>query len=156
MCWRGPASVWRTGRALLPTESSTGWACPRTSEARLLDVLARHSPDGRHTECYWAQAAIEDVGSAVPARRGSLDAALGHHDACARPSRTFGTQFPAHWWPVDGDWFVVTNWNLSATEVFGPSALIADLLADDGLDAVRHPSAAETGGGHPSWREEAG
>ncbi|MFE6689447.1 hypothetical protein ACFVFQ_23590 [Streptomyces sp. NPDC057743] len=125
----------------------------RDSLARLVGVLARHSPDGLHTECYWAQAAIEDMGRPVPARRGRLDEALTHHDACARPDRTARTQFPAHWWPLEGSWFVLTDWDLSATEVFGPPALIADLLTDGRLDAVRHPSIAEVQGNHAQWHE---
>ncbi|MFZ3573226.1 hypothetical protein ACOKM5_40480 [Streptomyces sp. BH097] len=124
----------------------------RRTLARLVDILARHSPDGPRTECYWAQAAIEDIGRPVPARRGRLDEALAHHDACAGPDRATGIQFPAHWWPVEGSWFVLTDWDLSATEVFGPAPLIAELLADDGLDAVRHPSIAEVQGGSARWR----
>ncbi|MEU9045216.1 MULTISPECIES: hypothetical protein [unclassified Kitasatospora] len=127
----------------------------RGSLARLVEVLARHSPDGLRTECYWAQAGIEDAGRPIPARRGRLEEALAHHDACAWPDRTVHTQFPAHWWPVEGSWFVLTDWDLSATEVFGPPALIADLLADDGLDAVRHPSIAEVEGSVAQWREQA-
>ncbi|GAA0418806.1 hypothetical protein [Streptomyces luteireticuli] len=127
----------------------------RGSLARLVEILARHSPDGSRTECYWAQAMIEDACRPVPARRGRLDEALGHHDACAWPGRTTSMQFPAHWWPLDGSWFVLTNWDLSATEVFGPPALIADLLADDGLDAVRHPSIAGVQDGCSQWRERA-
>jgi hypothetical protein len=127
----------------------------RDSLVRLVEVFARHSPEGLWTECYWAQAAIEDIGRPVPARRGRLEKALAHHDACAWPDRTAGTQFPAHWWPLEGSWFVLTDWDLSATEVFGPPALIADLLADDGLDAVRHPSIAEVQGGFAQWREQA-
>ncbi|MFI1972631.1 hypothetical protein BLA24_07760 [Streptomyces cinnamoneus] len=127
----------------------------RDSLAHLIEVLARHSPDGLRTECYWAQAAIEDIGRPVPARRGRLDEALAHYDACAWPDWTVETQFPAHWWPLEGSWFVLTNWDLSATEVFGTPALIADLLADNRLDAVRHPSIAEVQGRFAEWREQA-
>lgn len=127
----------------------------RGSLARLVEILARHSPGGLRTECYWAQAAIEDIGRPIPARRGRLDEALGHHDACALPERAAGTRFPAHWWPQQGAWFVLTDWDLSATEVFGPPALIADILADDGLDAVRHPSMAEVQGNRAQRHEQA-
>lgn len=125
----------------------------RGSLARLVEILAHHSPDGSGTRCYWAQAVIENIGSPVPARRGRLDEALAHHDACAWPHREVSTQFPAHWWPLEGSWFVLTDWDLSATEVFGPTALIAELLADDMLDAVRHPSIAEVQANRPQWRE---
>ncbi|WP_367437221.1 hypothetical protein [Streptomyces celluloflavus] len=125
----------------------------RDSLARLVEILARHSPNGLRTECYWAQATIEGIGCPIPARRGRLDEALAHHDACAWPNRAITTQFPAHWWPLEGSWFVLTDWDLSATEVFGPPALIADLLADEQLDAVRHPSIAEVEGNRAQWRE---
>ncbi|MFE5581380.1 hypothetical protein [Kitasatospora sp. NPDC056531] len=116
--------------------------------ARLVEVLARHSADGPGTACCFASAAIEAVGEPVAAHRGRLDGAPAHHDA--RPQ---GRQFPAHWWPADRSWFVLTNWDLSATEVFGPSALIADLLADAELEAVRHPGIAQTPDGVARWPE---
>ncbi|MCC2274917.1 hypothetical protein LKL35_05630 [Streptomyces sp. ET3-23] len=124
--------------------------------ARLVEILAWHSSDGLGTECYWAQAVIEDVGCPVPARRGRLDEALAHHDACAPPNWTISTQFPAHWWPLDRSWFVLTDWDLSGTEIFGSRALIADLLADGGLDAVRHPSIAEVRNNYAQWRKPEG
>ncbi|MDG4857867.1 hypothetical protein P8605_06810 [Streptomyces sp. T-3] len=125
----------------------------RACLARLVEVLAQHSPDGPTTECYWVQAAIENISAPVPARHGRLAEALAHRDACELPNNTVSTQFPAHWWPLDRSWFVLTNWDLSATEVFGSRALIADLLADDRLDVVRHPSIAEVQGNPAQWRE---
>lgn len=139
----------------LPVEKPDMGEIDRDSLAHLVEILARHSPEGHRTECYWAQAAIEDIGRPIPARRGRLDEALAHHDASTWPDRTTGIRFPAHWWPVEGSWFVLTNWDLSATEVFGPAALIADLLTDDTLDAVRHPSIAEVQGNSARWRERA-
>ncbi|MFI8823407.1 hypothetical protein [Streptomyces sp. NPDC053431] len=109
---------------------------------RLTALLARHGADGPDTVCYAAQAPIEDVGSPVPARRGRLADAPAHHDRCADPGAGEG-QFPATWWAVDGSWFVLTDWDLSATEVFGSAALVADLLADDEIEAVRLPSIRE-------------
>ncbi|MFE3505784.1 hypothetical protein [Kitasatospora sp. NPDC059160] len=114
--------------------------------ARLVEVLARHSADGPATDCRLASAAIEDLLRPVTAHRGRLDEVLAHYDA--RPGYA---QFPAHWWSADRSWFVLTNWDLSATEVFGPPALIADLLADPGLEAVRHPSIAEIADGAARW-----
>ncbi|MCD9196129.1 hypothetical protein [Streptomyces albireticuli] len=124
--------------------------------ARLIEILARHSPDGLATECYWAQAAIENVAAPVPARLGRLDEALAHHDDCGPPRWVVSQKFPAHWWPLDRSWFVLTDWDLSGTEVFGSPALVADLLADDGLDAVRHPSIADVRNNYAQWREQAG
>ncbi|MEU6973841.1 hypothetical protein AB0A71_40170 [Kitasatospora aureofaciens] len=115
---------------------------------RLVEVLARHSADGQATDCRFASAAIEDLLRPVTAHRGRLDEAVAHYDAWPE-----GGQFPAHWWPSDGSWFVLTNWDLSATEVFGPPALIAELLADTGLEAVRHPAVAEAAEGAARWPE---
>ncbi|MGA5133166.1 hypothetical protein ACPCTO_25510 [Streptomyces olivoreticuli] len=121
--------------------------------ARLVEILARHSTDGMDTECYWAQAQIEDMGCPVTAWRGSLGEAPAHRDVCGEPTWIVSKQFPAHWWPLDRSWFVLTNWDLSGTEVFGSPELIADLLADDGLDAVRHPSIEEVQGNYAEWRD---
>ncbi|MER7667240.1 hypothetical protein ABTY61_02090 [Kitasatospora sp. NPDC096128] len=117
--------------------------------ARLVEVLARHSADGPATDCRFASASIEDLSRPVTAHRGRLDEVLAHYDA--RPPEY--AQFPAHWWPADRSWFVLTDWDLSATEVFGPPALIAALIADTGLEAVRHPSIAAVEGGRPRWPE---
>ncbi|WP_051830287.1 hypothetical protein [Streptomyces novaecaesareae] len=114
--------------------------------ARLVEVLARHSADGPGTACCFASAAIEDLLEPVEAHRGRLDEAVAHHDA--DPS---GCRFPAHWWPSDRSWFVLTNYDLNATEVFGPPALIADLLADTELEAVRHPRIVDVAPGRPRW-----
>lgn len=111
---------------------------------RLVSLLARHSADGPDTPCYATQAPIEDVGTPVPAHAGRLADALAHHDHCSGRSGDGRFQFPANWWAVDGSWFVLTDWDLCATEVFGSAALIAALLADEELEAVRHPSIAET------------
>ncbi|MER5864826.1 hypothetical protein [Kitasatospora sp. NPDC002040] len=128
----------------------------RESLGRLVELVARHSPEGLRTECYWAQAAIEDLGRPVPVRRGRLDEAPAHHDASSGRNGASWVQFPAHWWPRNGSWFVVTDWDLSATEVFGSRALIADLLADELLEAVRHPSVAEVWHGSARWRAPGG
>ncbi|MEV5969494.1 hypothetical protein [Streptomyces sp. NPDC051921] len=110
---------------------------------RLTALLALHHADGPDTACYAAQAPIEDVGSPVPARRGRLADAPAHHDRSSGRGDGGPAQFPAQWWAVDGSWFVLTDWDLSATEVFGSAALVAGLLADDELEAIRLPSIAE-------------
>ncbi|MGW5424100.1 hypothetical protein [Streptomyces sp. NPDC003943] len=110
---------------------------------RLVTLLARYSAEGPDTPCYAAQAAIEDAGAPVPARHGRLGDALAHHDLCSGRGGGGWGQFPANWWAVDGSWFVLTDWDLSATEVFGSAALVAALLADEELEAVRMPSIAE-------------
>ncbi|MFD5462031.1 hypothetical protein ACFWIQ_04255 [Kitasatospora sp. NPDC127059] len=118
----------------------------RACLARLVEVLARHSTDGPATDCRFSSAAIEDLLRPVTAHRGRLDEAVAHYDAWPE-----GGRFPAHWWPADRSWFVLTNCDLSATEVFGPPALIADLLADAELEAVRHPAIAAVADGATRW-----
>ncbi|MER8041505.1 hypothetical protein [Streptomyces sp. NPDC094032] len=111
--------------------------------ARLVTLLARHGADGPDTPCYAAQAPIEELGTPLPARAGRLADAPAHHAHCWDPDTDGRCQFPATWWAVDGSWFVLTDWDLCATEVFGSAELIAALLADEELEAVRHPSIAE-------------
>ncbi|MEU8758734.1 hypothetical protein [Streptomyces sp. NPDC048659] len=109
---------------------------------RLVELLARHG-GGPDTPVYAAQAPIEDLLEAVPARGGRLADAPAHHDRCSGRSGETWVQFPANWWAADGSWFVLTDWDLCATEVFGSRSLIAALLGDEELEAVRHPSIAE-------------
>ncbi|MFH9725654.1 hypothetical protein ACH4M4_22200 [Streptomyces sp. NPDC017254] len=114
----------------------------RASLARLVEHLVRSGPRGADTPCGAAQApASTPLGGSPVARRGRLGDALAHHDAMA------DFWFPATWWASDGGWHVLTDLDLSATEVFGNRALIAGLLADPELDTVRRPTAAETLGG---------
>ncbi|RSS58926.1 hypothetical protein [Streptomyces sp. WAC01280] len=114
----------------------------RATLARLVEHLVRASPQGPDTPCGAAQApAATPLGGAAVARRGRLGDALAHHDAGA------DFRFPATWWASDGSWLVLTDLDLSATEVFGSRALTTALLADPELDAVRRPTIAETLGG---------
>ncbi|MCX4985187.1 hypothetical protein [Streptomyces sp. NBC_00572] len=110
----------------------------RMSLARLVEHLIRHSPKGPDTSCGAAQAPVATLpGEPLVARRGRLGDALAHHDAMP------DFRFPATWWAADGRWLVLTDWDLSATEIFGDAALIAALIADPELDAVRRPGIAE-------------
>ncbi|MEU6930900.1 hypothetical protein AB0A05_17305 [Streptomyces sp. NPDC046374] len=150
---RPPLAEWPKTPSYLLFEGIEGrdtWDGPSDGEIdracleRLVTLLARHGADGPDTPCYAAQAPIEDLGTSAPARAGRLADAPAHHDHCSGRSGEAWLQFPANWWAVDGSWFVLTDWDLCATEVFGPAGLIAALLADEELEAVRHPSIAET------------
>lgn len=50
-------------------------------------------------------------------------------DACGPPDWTVPSKFPAPWRPLDRSWFVLTDGDPSATEVFGTTALIAEPAA---------------------------
>ncbi|MEU4065591.1 hypothetical protein AB0F25_24775 [Streptomyces wedmorensis] len=111
----------------------------RACLARLVEHLVRNGPNGADTPCGAAQAPVSTLpGEALVARRGRLGDALAHHDEAP------DFRFPATWWAADGSWLVLTDWDLCATEVFGGAALIAGLLADPEIDAVRRPGIAET------------
>ncbi|MFB7412269.1 MULTISPECIES: hypothetical protein [unclassified Streptomyces] len=111
----------------------------RATLARLVGHLARSGPSGYDTPCGAAQAPVMNrPGEELAARRGRLGDALAHHDT------TPEFRFPATWWAADGSWLVLSDVDLSATEVFGATALIEALLADPELDAVRRPGIAET------------
>jgi len=115
-----------------PSDGEIDHACL----VRLVELLARHGPGGPDTPCYAVHAGIERAGQPLPARLGRLADAPAHHAGGE-------ANFPANWWAVDGSWFVLTDWDLCATQVFGSASLIAALLADEELEAVRHPSIAE-------------
>lgn len=46
---------------------------------------------------------------------------------------------PQNLWPADRAWFVMTDYDLWATRVRGSADLVADLLTDAALEAVRLP-----------------
>ena len=46
----------------------------------------------------------------------------------------FGT--PTNWWPSDRSWFVYTDWDLWATKVSGPAALVDSIRKDDWLETI--------------------
>ncbi|MFI8423793.1 hypothetical protein [Streptomyces sp. NPDC085479] len=130
-------------------DGAMGGEMDRATLTALVPHLARHSATGEATPCGAAQAPVTNS-PGVPdgtdpeptedliAWRGPLSDAAAHHEAAPHHC------FPATWWAADGSWLVVTNVDLSATEVFGSGALITDLLADRDLEAVRAPTLAET------------
>lgn len=134
-----------------------GGEIDRTTLLTLVTHLARHGDHGENTPCGAAQAPVNNA-PGVPltddpfqrpaprprddliAWRGPLAAAVAHHDSAPE------LWFPATWWAADGGWVVLTNADLSATEVFGSRALVEALLAEPELEAVRRPTIAETFG----------
>ncbi|MGJ7419262.1 hypothetical protein AB9128_25815 [Streptomyces cinereoruber] len=146
--WPGPPSylVFEGVEGAAELEGPDPAEMDRACLARLVGHLVRHGPQGPDTPCGAAQAPVEGLpggAGTLVARRGRLGDALAHHDACNGPGAVSDHRFPATWWAADGDWLVLTDWDLSATLVFGPAALVAALLADPELDAVRRPGIAE-------------
>ncbi|MFE0460778.1 hypothetical protein ACFW1A_16170 [Kitasatospora sp. NPDC058965] len=140
---------------LAPAAGDPGVELPREGQldrdslAALLSVLARQSDRGLDTVCYWAQCPLEDLLNPVPIRTGTLREALDLFDRLGTPGHPF--TFPANWWPADRSWFVLTDTDLSATEVLGSAELVAAVLAETGLEAVRHPRIADSPEGAAAW-----
>ncbi|MFG2825029.1 hypothetical protein ACGFX4_37080 [Kitasatospora sp. NPDC048365] len=122
------------------TRPETG-APDRDSLTGLIETLARFSPDGPDSECFWAQSPLENIGEPVELRRGLLSEAVPLLDGIG--SAGFPYAFPVNWWPADRSWFVYSDSDLSATEVHGSKELIAAILADSSFEAVRHPRVSE-------------
>ncbi|GAA4885712.1 hypothetical protein GCM10023235_78510 [Kitasatospora terrestris] len=128
----------------IPTEGMTRpetVAPDRDSLTGLIEILARFSPDGLDTGCFWAQSPLENIGEAVELRRGPLGEAVPLRDGIG--SAGFPCSFPVNWWPADRSWFVYSDSDLSATEVHGSKELIAAILADSSFEAVRYPHVSE-------------
>ncbi|MET9675364.1 hypothetical protein ABZY68_20045 [Streptomyces sp. NPDC006482] len=149
--WRWTLSYLMFEDVDLPDEwdGPSGGEIDRDCLARLVELLARHSSRGADEPVRAAHAPIESPSHPLRAWRGRLGDAVAHFDA--RRETDTGENFPANWWAEDGSWFVLTDWDLSATEVFGGAALVAALLADPGLEAVRHPPVSALPSGTPRW-----
>ncbi|WP_223243853.1 hypothetical protein [Streptomyces sp. CBMA156] len=118
---------------LPPTEGSLD----RESWNRLTAVLAAHSPAGPDTHCLAYYSPL------------TLGADADYHHAHVRTGRLGDagvlydnprTHFsPSNLWAEDRSWLLGTDYDLWATKVAGPPALIEALLDDAGLEAVRLP-----------------
>ncbi|MFG2492430.1 hypothetical protein ACGFSD_15455 [Streptomyces caniferus] len=115
-----------------PTEGSLD----RETWLRLIGILTEHSPAGPNTLClaYYnplmlAAADFDDL----HVRTGRLgDAEILYDDA--------ETDFsPSNLWAEDRSWCLCTDYDLWATKVAGPPALIEALLNDAEIEAVRLP-----------------
>jgi hypothetical protein len=50
---------------------------------------------------------------------------------------------PSNWWALDSTWMVYTDWDLWATKVSGPPALIASIERDPRLECIRWDDSAD-------------
>jgi hypothetical protein len=128
-----------------PETGTLDWA----NLEELVKILARHSVDGVETWCYWAQSALEDLLHPVRIRSGELRETPGLLDPGGDASDHWS--FPANWWPQDRSWFMLSDVDLSATEVIGSPELIDEFLGNDFLEVIRHPKISESLNGTPTW-----
>ncbi|MFW6639308.1 hypothetical protein ACOALZ_04630 [Nocardiopsis algeriensis] len=115
-----------------PTEGSLD----RQSWKRLIEILDQCSPAGADTRClsYHSPLTLRtaDYGS-LHVRAGRLGDAEILYDF---PEADFS---PSNLWAEDCSWVVCTDYDLWATKVAGPAALIEALLSDTEIEAVRLP-----------------
>ncbi|WMX48334.1 hypothetical protein RGF97_30965 [Streptomyces roseicoloratus] len=106
---------------------------------RLVDLLAAHGPHGAETAClaYWSPLLQGADFDDPHLRAGVLADAKVLFD---HPEEEKWT--PSNLWARDLSWVVCTDYDLWATKVSGPRALVEALLADPEIEAVRVPWAA--------------
>jgi hypothetical protein len=113
-----------------PTEGSLD----RETWTRLMDILAEHGPAGPDTPClaYYSPLTLgaEDFDN-LRVRAGHLGDTGMLYD---NPETDFS---PSNLWAEDRSWCLCTDYDLWATKVAGPPALIEALSSDVELEAVR-------------------
>ncbi|MGW6916717.1 hypothetical protein ACWGB8_23260 [Kitasatospora sp. NPDC054939] len=115
-----------------PTEGSLD----RESWLRLVELLTAHSPAGADTPClaYWNPLTLgAEEFEVLHVRRGRLGDAAALYD---HPAVEFS---PSNFWPEDRSWLLCTDYDLWGTKVCGPPELVEELLADEGIEALRLP-----------------
>jgi hypothetical protein len=118
-----------------PTEGSLD----RETWTRLIDILTEHSPAGPNTRClaYYNPLTVGAVDfDNLHVRAGRLGDAEVLYDM---PEAGLADFSPANLWAEDRSWVLCTDYDLWATKVAGPPALIEALLIDTGVEAVRLP-----------------
>ncbi|MFE4977118.1 hypothetical protein ACFRAR_34050 [Kitasatospora sp. NPDC056651] len=116
-----------------PTEGSLD----RGTWERLTGLLLAHSPAGADTRClaYYSPLTLGRDADYTTAhvRAGRLgDAGLLYDN----PRTHFS---PSNLWAEDRSWVLCTDYDLWATKVAGPPALVEALLEDAGIEALRLP-----------------
>jgi hypothetical protein len=100
----------------------------------LLEVLAAHSKSGlsTRTTCFFVAMATRHWKGPLVFSGPLAEVATLYDDEGVVAS-------PSNFWPIDGSWFVLTDWDLLGTKVSGPPRLIDDLHAHPELEVVDFP-----------------
>lgn len=115
-----------------PTEGSVD----RETWNRLITILTENSPAGPDAPCL----AYYNPLMLVPADFDNLHVQVGRlADAVTLYDNPVADFSPSNLWPQDGSWILCTDYDLWATKVSGPAALIEALLDDPEIEAVRLP-----------------
>jgi hypothetical protein len=99
----------------------------------LTSTLAQHSPHGEDTQCiaYFTPWTGRDDDYLLQGRLADAVDLLTNHPGWPGS--------PQNLWPLDRSWFVFTDYDLWASRVSGPPALITALLANENIEAARIP-----------------
>lgn len=128
----GMSAGWQVG-IKAPSEGSLG----RADWNQLVDILVEHGPQGPDTPCVAYYSPLlrmaEDFDN-LHVRAGRLADAKALYD---HPEEEFSS--PSNLWARDRSWVLCTDYDLWATKVAGPAPLVAALLDDSVIEAVRLP-----------------
>ncbi|WP_326948490.1 hypothetical protein OG439_06740 [Amycolatopsis sp. NBC_01307] len=108
----------------------------RETWTRLIGILIEHTPAGPNTRClaYYSPLTLGATDfEHLHVRAGTLGDAESLYDDSEVDFS------PANLWAEDRSWCLCTDYDLWATKVAGPSALVEALLSDVEIEAVRLP-----------------
>ncbi len=135
-CYRGFPSVESDRSRPVTIEPPTEGSLDRETWNRLVALLRVHSPAGPDTRClaYYCPLTTHvydfDNPRVQVGRLGDAEELYDH------PDIDFS---PANLWAEDHSWVICTDYDLWATKVAGPAALIDALLNDSEIEAIRLP-----------------
>jgi hypothetical protein len=125
------------GHPLCHIQAPSGGSRDRNDWNRLTAIHTQHTPQGPDTPClaYYSPLlrGAEDFDD-LRIRTGALSDAPVLYDHPDEDGRS-----PSNLWPQDRSWVVCTDYDLWATKVAGPTALVEALLDDTEIEAVRLP-----------------
>jgi hypothetical protein len=135
-CFQCFPSIKKQGSWPLSIAPPTEGSLDRETWNRLIDLLAEHSSTGPNTLClaYYNPMTLgaNDFDN-LNVRAGRLGDAGRLYDISEADFS------PANLWAEDRSWVLCTDYDLWATKVAGPAALIEALLNDTDIEAVRLP-----------------